>query len=135
MLDIKIDISKVDEFFINNEWKLRHLPLNQIGRLMLRSIHENFEASGRPTEWQGRAKKSGLDDWWPLLMKTRNLYNSIFYWTVRGEDGSTVNFETGTDYGDFLDLGTRSMPARPFMMAQNEDVEAIAELISKHFGE
>jgi len=134
-LDFQVDVSKIEQFFIENEWKLQHLPLNQIGRLMLISIHENFEASGRPTEWQGRAKKSSLDNWWPLLMKTKNLYDSIFYTVNRNPDEASVNFETGTEYGDYLDLGTQFMPARPFMMAQDEDIEAIEQLIEKHFGE
>ena len=102
-----------------------HLPLDEIGAAMVHSVHENFDAEGRPDAWEPRQD----DNPWPILKHTGALYNSIFYST----HGDEVSVDAGESYGSYHDEGTSRLPRRPFLMIQDEDEVEILNLIAQAF--
>ena len=98
--------------------------MDDIGRLMVDSVHQNFEEEGRPA-WEPRL----VDVPWPILRKTGALYNSIHYSVF----GAEVNIDTDSDYGMFHQEGTDRMVARPFLEIQPEDETMIMDLLYQHF--
>lgn len=129
MINIEINDHAVLEFFHELSEKSEDLPLDEIGRVLVDSIHENFRMGGRPDVWEPRKK----DYDWPLLMKSRDLYNSINYDVNQGGDNSEVNVSYGEEYGKFHDEGTVNLPERQFMCIQPEDVDKINDILAQHF--
>ncbi len=107
-------------------WKLEHFdyPLEQIGELLVGSVLANFDSEGRPDAWEPRVDPEGT---WPILNKTGALKGSI----SASYGDMEVTVDHGTDYGDYLDQGTSRMTARPFLLIQDEDQEAINEIIAQ----
>lgn len=101
------------------------LPMDEIGNLLVESVHENFNAEGRPDSWEPRRD----DNPWPILRRTGALYNSISYSVF----GDTVTVDENVGYGTFHDQGTSRLPARPFLLIQPEDEQAIMDLIARSF--
>ena len=104
----------------------RNLPLSEIAELLLASVQRNFDEEGRPDRWEPRVEPTGS---WPLLNKTGNLISSL------GTDinGDTVSVTNSAPYAGYLNEGTGKMVERPFMMIQEEDMDAIEELLARHF--
>lgn len=127
MININIDDFEVQELFHHLEYQAEHLDdaMNEIGQLMVDSVRANFEAGGRPEAWEPRL----VDVPWPILRKTGNLYNSIHY-SVYGDN---VDIDDDTEYGRYHDQGTSRLPARPFLLIQDEDEQRIMDLIAQHF--
>jgi len=124
--------------------------LIEIGAYMQRSIQRNFKEGGRPRKWPRsvRAKMQGGQ----TLMDTGNLYSSINY------DASSKSVAIGTNTlyapiqhsGGVISakrakhltykipgLGWRKsksvrIPARPFLMFQEEDYKAIRRILKRH---
>lgn len=124
MINFEIYDSEVFNQFNHLEEAAYHVPLDEIGQLLVQSVHANFDAQGRPTQWEGRQD----DHPWPILIKTGALYNSIGY-SVHG-DG--VSVDCGEPYGDYHDQGTSRIPARPFLLIQDEDANEIENMIWEH---
>lgn len=118
-------------------------PMKAAGQYVVGSIVKNFNSSGRPKKWQklapstvaGRRKgkgKGGLK----ILIDKGQLRNSH---SVRlRSDG----VEVGTNmvqakrqhfgYPGGSGRGHAKTPARPFVMFQDEDPEAIGRIFSRH---
>lgn len=96
-----------------------------IGRLLVDSVHKNFQAEGRPDPWMPRVDNLPH----PILRKTGNLYNSIAY----DVNGLEVAVYAEADYGQYHDEGTSRLPRRPFLLMQNEDEDEIMDLVAKFF--
>lgn len=129
MIDLNIDAHDAQELIDDLIAKGEDLgpALVDIGELLVDSVHDNFQAGGRPDPWAERVEPTGD---WPLLMKTGNLYNSIH--ADIGED--TVQVTSDVEYADFLDQGTSKMVARPFFLVAEEDVDKIENILIQHFG-
>ena len=125
MIDVNIDDYAVMDFLDGLEDLSKNLPLEEIGRLLVESVRENFNQEGRPS-WEPRMEPTGG---WPLLRKTGDLYNSITF-QISGDD---VTVDHGTAYGDYLDQGTSRMVARPFLVIQDEDADRIEQIFAQHF--
>jgi len=104
----------------------RNLPMDEIAELLLASVQRNFDEEGRPDRWDPRVEPTGS---WPLLNKTGNLIASL------GTDinGDIVSVTNSASYAGYLNEGTEKMVARPFMMIQESDMDAIEELLARHF--
>jgi len=120
-------------------------PMKAAGTYMVGSIVRNFNSSGRPKKWQklaestiaGRRKgkgKGGLK----ILIDKGQLRNSHSI-RLRGD-----GVEIGTNmvqakrqhfgYPGGTGRGRAKTPARPFVMYQDEDPDAIGKIFSRHFG-
>ncbi len=132
--------------------RLRELgPLRlAFGERLKRSVEKNFAAGGRPTPWLPSRKKSGK-----TLIDTGRLKNSVTY-RVDGQDlalGTNVRYgaahQLGVDQdvtvparlkrhidGRLLRTGQTKrhmrLPARPFLMVQDEDWVYLGRLLKTH---
>ena len=99
--------------------------MKEIRELMYKSVMQNFASSGRPS-WPARTKPYP----WPMLRKSDTMYNAI----TRESDltSATVFVPDSIRYAVYVHSGTRKMPPRPFMMFQDEDYEAILNILAKH---
>lgn len=118
-------------------------PLRAAGVYMLSSIERNFQSQGRPAKWKGLAsatlagrrkgKGSGRAK---ILIDTGALKNS------HSTRISTKGVEVGTNkvqakrmhfgYPGGTGRGRSKTPARPFVMFQDEDYDAIGKIFSQH---
>ena len=105
------------------------LSLHQV---ILPSIAQNFASQGRP-HWQAlapstvvsRGGKTG-----PILYRTGNLYGAATdpgNWTVT-RDLLALTGISSVSYAGYHQMGASNLPARPFVLYQEEDVAAIEEL-------
>lgn len=118
-------------------------PLKAGAVYMLGSIERNFKASGRPKKWQKlaestvrqRRKGKGKGGIKPLV-DTAQLKNSMSTRIRR------TSAEVGTNmvqakrqhfgYPGGSGRGHSKTPARPYMMFQDEDIDAVGKIFSKH---
>lgn len=120
-------------------------PMKAAGTYMIGSIVKNFNASGRPKKWEkladstlaarrsgGKKRKGGAK----ILIDMGDLRNSH---SMRlRSDG----VEVGTNkvqakrqhfgYPEGTGRGHAKTPARPFMMFQDEDSDAIGKIFGRH---
>lgn len=118
-------------------------PLKAAGVYMLGSIERNFQAQGRPDKWtdlsdetlasrrKGRGKGKAQ-----ILIDTARLKNSMST-RLTGEGveiGTNVIYAPrqhfGYEGGD--GRGQAETPARPFLMFQDEDIDAIGQIFRRH---
>jgi len=105
-------------------------PMKDISIYMKSSVLKNFEAQGRPerwkplspeyAEWKARHGYSSK-----ILIRKHRLMQSI---SARSGTNYARIF-TGVDYGIYHQLGTKKMPARPFLVIQDEDVEVAKKIL------
>lgn len=121
-------------------------PLKAAGAYMLGSIEKNFQQQGRPKKWdplsprtlagrrKGRRKKGGAK----ILIDSARLKNSMSVALVEGPAalvGTNVKYARRQHHGYDSEKGGRGhakTPARPFLMFQDEDVDAIGRIFSRH---
>jgi len=105
------------------------------GEYMIRSIGKNFREGGRPGKWEEsqRVKESGGK----TLIKTRRLQNSITYKT----DKTSLTLGSNVIYARIHQLGGQAgrgrkttIPARPYLMFQDDDFAYLRGLIRRRFG-
>jgi phage virion morphogenesis protein len=130
-----------------------------IGKILRDSVRENFIAGGRPEKWtplkdstllnlitkrkDGKIrlnKKGGLykkdinrvaDK--KILIESRQLMRSINYRESKDnvEIGTNVDYAATHQFGD----AQKRIPARPYLMIQNEDVVLISETLKDYLDE
>ena len=116
------------------------LVMADFGERMKGSTDKTFEVEGRPVRWaklnfstlvgwisglkyawtkKDRMSKKGREAWSgrKILTRTGRLRRSISYRAFRNR----VELITNVKYAKFHQLGTRKMPARPFLLVQAED--------------
>jgi len=122
--------------------------MRRIGELLVSSVQENFNREGRysePGSWRGGSKR-----WQPLAPSTIRQRERLGYWpgqilTRTGRLKSSINYQAGKDhvvvgtnliyaaihqFGGKAGRGHRAnIPARPFLVVQDEDLEEIREII------
>jgi phage virion morphogenesis protein len=97
-----------------------------VAHIVLESIQRNFDAEGRPDRWPPRARRSRGSH--KILTKSGKLRESISASvTPRG-----VDITSALAYSATHQHGRGAIPARPYMMLQDEDREAIRKAILDH---
>ncbi len=107
--------------------------MKAIGETVRTSVVKNFMSEGRPESWKTskRAQKQGGK----TLTDTARLRNSITAkaYDDRVEIGTNVRYAAIHQFGGKAGRGRKvNIPARPFLMVQNEDWRVIIEHIWKH---
>ncbi len=111
-------------------------PIEAFGRTMMDSVARNFDEHGRPDRWQplseSTLRRKGNDT---ILVDTGRLRGSIGYRV--GRDSLTVYAEM--PYASVHQLGgsagrgkAAAIPARPFLVFQDEDVGRLVEMLTDH---
>lgn len=112
--------------------------METIGGIVRRSILKNFDASGRPNRWQ--PSKRALKTGGKTLIDRAILKNSINYKAFRNrvELGPAASIP----YGRIHQLGGMAgrghkvrIPARPYLMVQNEDWVEIKQALTDYLTE
>jgi phage gpG-like protein len=118
MLDIKIE-GQLPKLNSNLE-----PAMEKIADIMFRSVQQNFITGGRPDQWQ--PLKSGQPS---HLYRNGWLFENVqLSWTP---SSATVYVDLGrVPYAIYLQMGTKHMVAREFMMFQEQDKEKILQEVS-----
>lgn len=101
--------------------------------LMHRSINENFRSSGRPAPWRplsfGYLKRKVAQGYSPKpLLKTGQLRNSI----TSNVERLKFSLGTAVKYAPYHQFGTATIPARPFLNFQSNDISRINRLVAEY---
>lgn len=118
-------------------------PLKASGVYMLGSIERNFKASGRPAKWKAlsektlaRRKKGKGRGGAKILIDTAQMKNSMAVKVKSTEAQIGTNAIQAKrhhfGYPGGQGRGRSKTPARPFVLIQDEDHDAIAEIFSRH---
>ena len=124
---------------------IRHVerPMKAAGTYMIGSVQRNFNAGGRPKKWQKlapatvaqRRRGSGKGGMKPLIDTARLRNSPAMRLRTDGVEVGT-NMVQGKrqhfGYPGGKGRGHSKTPARPYMMFQTEDTEAIGKIFSRH---
>lgn len=125
-------------------------PLRASGVYMLGSIERNFKAQGRPQKWQALApstlaqrRKGKGKGGAQILIDTARLKNSTTSASAMNVTSSGMTIGTNVIYARRQHFGypggagrgRSKTPARPFLMFQTEDADAIGKIFNRHFGQ
>lgn len=159
VIEVKIDDREVRDLLSRIAAKTGNLTpaMKTIGEIVLRSVKENFRQGGRPEKWKPLSqrtlhsvaggkkgyKKSGglragsirrLKDR-KILIASKRLMDSISY----KEEKDKVTIGTDVVYAALHQFGGKAgrgkkinVPARPFLMVQEEDWPAIKEALEDY---
>lgn len=122
------------------------LPLKASGVYMLGSIEKNFQAQGRPKKWQGLAastlarRKTGDGQGGAQIL----IDDGLLKGSVTSEYKTTSStMSIGTNkvqaarmhfgYPQGTGRGHSATPARPYLMFQKEDADAIHKIFNRYF--
>lgn len=105
-------------------------PMKMGAQLMMGSINENFQASGRPMHWKSLAVST-------LRQKIRKGYSSMPLIRSGMLKASitpkvdTKGFRVGTavSYAKYNQFGTRHIPSRRFVIFQDQDIQDINKIV------
>ena len=107
--------------------------MKRASALMLGSVNQNFQQSGRPAPWRPLSpaylkRKVAQGYSAKPLIKTGLLRASI------AQKVSTKGFRVGTSvpYARYHQLGTGTIPARRFLVFQKQDIETINQVVIDH---
>lgn len=101
--------------------------------VMMKSIDDNFKASGRPARWR-RLSKNTLKQklkqrYSPLaLIRTGQLRRSI----ATAVGGRFMQIGTSVKYAKYHQTGTSNIPRRTFLVFQKEDIDQINQIVSNY---
>lgn len=118
----------------------------EIGQILVSSAQKNFDAEGRYGELIDEVWQGGASTWKPLsdsrlkqrerkghtgkkLQDTGGLKLAMSYEIT----SSGIEIGNGKDYAEYLQYGTSKMPARPFIMIQDEDIVEINHAVNDFF--
>ena len=138
MPNMRIEAEKIDE--LGFQLKSFKEPLNRaIRTVLIPSIKKNFASNGRP-RWASLSDKTvqRKGSATPILNETGKLKTAaqqINNWSIDKEEAKFTGLPGKVEYGEFHLSGTRKMPARPFIMMQSEDVEAIEDIFVSWYNE
>jgi phage virion morphogenesis protein len=149
-----LGLDKVKETLIRLERAIEpdNSKMSEIAKVLLESVQTNFAQEGRPTPWKRLApatlygelvrknvkKKTGIRaskifSNRKILYRTGKLYRSLK--PRAGKDTAAVT--TDLYYGWVHNYGTTGgrIPARPFMLIQDEDAPAVEAVLLKPIDE
>ena len=122
------------------------VPLRAAGVYMLGSIEKNFKAQGRPGHWPAlapstlaRRRRGTGKGGAKILVDSGRLKNSVTGPSAIATSGSTMRIGTNVIYGPRQHFGypggagrgRAKTPARPFLMFQTEDSDAIIKIFNR----
>lgn len=142
-VEIKVDTSDAEKLLFGLLKRMDDLsgPMAIIGETVLASIHENFDAGGRPEKWEPLAPSTIAErvrkGKWPgrILVRTGvsgGLLGSISYKAFPDKVVVSANKKYAAihHFGGKAGKGhSADIPARPFMMVQDEDMEEMQEAL------
>lgn len=108
-------------------------PMKQASVLMMRSIQQNFDSSGRPSSWVPLAastirQKIRLGYSTKPLIRTGTLRQSI----ASQADRMSMRLGTMVSYARYHQFGTKTIPARPYLRFQTQDLDRIRDMIIQY---
>ena len=124
--------------------------MNDIGETVLESIQENFQQQGRPKRWDSLSKKTTIPhrertNRWPGNILNREGTSGLLGSIAQQPTDDSVAVGTNKIYATTMHYGAKKgafgktrrgapipwgdIPARPFMMLQSNDVDAIKQSI------
>ena len=114
-------------------------PLNESLRsIVIPSIRRNFEVGGRP-KWKplspSTVRQRGSSR--PILIRSGTLQKKatqINIWRVEATKMYVDGLDKRVKYAAYHQGGTRLMPARVFMLYQNEDIAGIEMIFDRWIG-
>ena len=146
-LSISLDDLGLQERLSKLSYDTLHLQpvMRDFGERMMRSVAKNFRAGGRPDNW--KKSKRAQDTGGQTLVKSSRLKNSITYQA----DDTSLTVGTNVIYARIHQLGGEirpktkkalntpfgprgavRMPARPFLLFQDDDVEYLKDSIRRY---
>lgn len=132
MITIRVDDSEVKNLLKNLQAKMRDLTpvMKIVGQTIRTSVIKNFEQGGRPVKWKPSARASIKGD--KTLIDTSRLMGSITprAYSNKAEIGTNVIYSAIHQFGGKAGRGRKAkIPARPFLMVQEEDWKEIKETV------
>ncbi|SFM68021.1 phage virion morphogenesis protein [Thermodesulforhabdus norvegica] len=150
MITLEVDDREVKDLLAKLQARMHNLRpvMEEIGELIVSSVIENFEREGRYAEegsWKGGSKR-----WKRLSPVTEELRRRRGHWpgkilTESGRLRSSIHYSAGSNevtvgtnvvYAAIHQFGGKAgrghkveIPARPYLVVQDEDLEAIEEII------
>lgn len=120
---LTVSMSDLTPWFESIEDRLEHLPMDEIGRLLVAGVRDNIDSEGQGS-MAPRVPPTGS---WPLLKKSGAMYNSI-HANILGDE---IEVDSDADYAGYLDQGTSKMVARHFLYINPETEDQIMDLIGQ----
>lgn len=111
-------------------------PLTKsVREVIIPSIRNNFAAEGRPS-WEPLAPTTVLSRGasGPILNRTGRLLKvatQFNIWTYTRDSATITGIDSRVKYAGYHQGGTRKMPARPFVVLQDEDEEQIERIFAE----
>ena len=135
----KIDTSQLDIKINRINKRAENLPWAKAGVILKQSMRKNFDTGGRYLN--RNSKIGGSKKWvkrkknvpWPLLKKSLALKNSM-YWQLL--PNGVKSGSRGLPYNRSQNLGNprTSLAARPFVVAQKQDIANISAIFKNYVG-
>lgn len=153
-IEVKIEDNEGKALFDRLQRRLQDLTpaMKVIGQIIRTSVVKNFEAGGRPSKW--KPSKRALTESGRTMVDTGRLMKSITAkaYPDRAEVGTNVIYAAIHQFGGDITaknsrylkfrIGKRwaqkrkvTIPARPFLMVQDEDWQEIKEAILEYLNE
>lgn len=106
--------------------------VKSVRSVVIPSIRKNFAVEGRPA-WAPLAPATVLDRGasGPILDRTgrlKRVATQFNIWSYTRDSATITGLDSRVKYAKYHQGGTRKMPARPFVMLQNEDEEEIERI-------
>ena len=134
----RIDTRAVRLLFLKLGRNSRKLDpaMNSIKNMVQSSVEQNFQDEGRPTPWQmielaTQKARRRINKWpGPILQVSGELASSI---NTRVERNLVI-VGSNKPYAAPLNAGSlkNNLPARPFLLFQDEDVKEAKEILNEH---
>jgi phage virion morphogenesis protein len=145
-LTVTLDNKETQKLFQRLKERSHNLSpvMKVIGETILTSIQRNFEVGGRPKKWQSLAKATIRErekiKKWPGQILVRKgisggLLGSISYKALsdRVLVSATKKYAAIHQFGGKAGRGLKVIiPARPYLMIQDEDIVEIKEIVRDH---
>ena len=107
--------------------------LRRGGNVMLKSVHNNFIEAGRPIPWRplspAYAVRKARQGYSILPLTRTGLLRRSIAFRVRN---NSLKIGTSVTYAPYHQFGTSRMPARPYLIFQDDDIVKINRLVTDH---
>lgn len=142
-ITIKVDDSRVKQALkrLADNAEDMGAAMGEIAGVMLDAVEENFEQEGRPEPWPDLAdstiEQREKKGYWPgkKLQRTGDLLDSV----SSDHDENSAVVGTNKEYAAIHNFGGQAgrgkkvaIPARPFLVLTDADIEEIEEIIIDH---
>lgn len=128
-LDIQLNASVVAMGKMAAAFSNFRIPLEaSVKRVIIPSVEHNFDVEGRPP-WASLAESTITNrggSAHPILNDTgrlRSVATSFNSWNITKDTAQLQDINGLVPYAGYNQGGTRKMPARPFIMIQDDDIE------------